>query len=316
MARWLTKVWGGGVAVGLAAAVAAPWLAARWNAARSSLGDAGWGVVKADSFPAPELCEVLLVVARRPERQGEDDPMPHRNSRVALYRRAEQGWTRAAFPLEIRSETTAIEPKPHTGEIEVAGERRTNGYASVPFGVFTLEQAPWRDGVTPAFKISDWGRFDGRIGLHSPQVLRQTVVETDPETGETTRMVQVLRSSLDKSGSWIHPTHTRIWSHGDSNGCMNLYRPEQIKREGQTETESAPSSGGEEAYPYDIFLSWFSERGLAPGPGPDGDLVPLIVVPFEYVHQPGTEDELMTELPPDIFDRARAIQGRQMGELQ
>jgi hypothetical protein len=51
----------------------------------------------------------VLVVGARPERMAEDDPIPHRNSQVALYQRSEKGagWTLVEGPLAMRASSTA-----------------------------------------------------------------------------------------------------------------------------------------------------------------------------------------------------------------
>lgn len=293
--------WFGGIAFGIMALLAGPLLVARWNSPQTPL-HSGTSSAEREAFPAPESCRFLLIVARRPERMGLDDPIPHRNSRVALYERTKSGWARVTVPLPIRSESTALKRKfpedAGKSEWEKLGSY-TYGYASVPLGVFTLSQHPWRDGVTPAFQISDWGRFDGLIGLHSPQVLRSLETTRNLETKAFEQSESVIRSSIKKQGSWIHYTHTERWSHGDSNGCMNLYRP----------TDYAGKD-----FPYADFLSWFRERSLEPGP--EGDLVPLAVVPFEYVHEPNTDEELRVNLPRGFLDRVREFQGKQMGEIR
>lgn len=283
-------LWSSAVILGIGAAFAGPFLVAKLNSRQTTLGD-GFGAQRVEVFPEPETCEYMLVVARRAERQSEEDPIPHRNSLVAFYEREKSGWQRVTDPLAIRSETTALNKSKTYEEMSSPGEH-TYGYTSVPFGVFTLSEGVWRDGETPAYLISDWGCFDGRIGLKEPQVLRSLVVSRNAETGELTGSEQIIRTSLEKRGSWIHYTRTERWSHGDSNGCMNLFRP--LDHDGKT-------------YPYDIFLSWFSQRKLEPGP--DGDIVPLVVVPFEYIQAEDSADELMNELPEGFIREALSLQG-------
>jgi hypothetical protein len=289
-------IWGGLALAGVVAAVAGPTLVARFAAGPTTLESGGLLASAPARFTPPEDCEWLLIVGRRTERMSEDDPIPHRNSRVALYQSGKTGWQRVTGSLPIRSHSTAIDRPDLEGQPK--GTDRLWGYASVPLGVFTMRQAPWRDGTTPAFHLADWGRFDGVIALSQTQVLRRSAVRMVSNDEDHKRQIEdtVLRSAMNKTGSWLHPTHTQHWSYGDSHGCMNLYRPENP--EGQK-------------YDYDEFLSWFSTRGLTPGP--DGDLIPLLVVPFEWVA--GSGDELTETVTESLVARARSVQGKQVEEL-
>ncbi len=296
MGRRVFLIWGGLVLAGIAAAVAGPSLVARFAAGPLPLESGSLLVSTPERFPTPEQSEWLVIVGRRPERMNLDDPSPHRNSRVALFQRGKADWQRVTASLPIRSHSTAIERPDFQGQ--PTGTDRLWGYASVPLGLFTMRQAPWRDGVTPAFELADWGRFDGVIGLAETQVLRRSTVRMVRGEQGYEREIEdtVLRSAMNKNGSWLHPTHTQRWSSGDSHGCMNLFRPENP--EGQK-------------YDYDQFLAWFSTRGLTPGP--KGDLVPLVVVPFEWVA--GSEGELTETVSEALIARARSVQGKQVEEL-
>jgi len=247
---------------------------------------------RAEKRTKPESAQFLLVVARRNERFGIDDPIPHRNSRVVLYRRAEKGgWLRETDSLPIRSLATARYPKRSEANNSVIANTRY-GFVGVPLGVFTLKKGVWRDGETPAFLISDWGRWDGTIRLKEAQVIR--LPRQIDEQGNV-QSSQVIRSSLKKSGCWIHATRTKTWSHGDSDGCMNLLRDRASSLEKQD---------------YDKFLSWFDKRGLSPGP--QGNLIPLAVVPFEMAEG---EAGLKESLAEGFLKRARQHQGRQLEDL-
>src|SRR5690606_21756358 len=121
----------------------------------------------------------LLVIGRREERRALDDPTPHRNSRVALYRREATHSAKAAGDLPIRSHSTAMEPLP-TAELATRSRGTVRyGFVSVPLGVFSLRQEPWRDGKTPAFLISDWGGHNGTIMLRETQVIRLQTRDND-----------------------------------------------------------------------------------------------------------------------------------------
>ncbi|MBI1292113.1 hypothetical protein GC173_12865 [bacterium] len=233
----------------------------------------------------PEDCQWILLVARRNERTSLEDPTPHRNSLVGLYRRETAGWRLDVKPLPIRSHSTAQSALP-INDFDPDDPKQW-GYVSVPFGVFMLKQGPWRDNVTPAFLISDWGRTDGTITLQDPQVIAQyQLVEID---GQRVTTESVIRSGLTKTGSWLHPTHTRIWSAGDSRGCLNLYR----------------SDKGEPPDQYGEFLSWLKERELEFSP--ESPPVPMILVPFEWVTADG--DTLVEILVPETITRARELHG-------
>lgn len=287
-------IWGGLLLAGFVTAIAAPNLIARWQARPAALGEGARGTVAA--FPAPQETEFILLIGRREERMALDDPTPHRNSRIALYRRVANSkdtapvWQRVTDALPVRSHTTALDP-PVAGESYQAD--RTYGYASVPLGIFTLEEGPWRDGVTPAFRLSDWGRFNGILGLRETQVL-QRITRTEPGSDEFE--TEIVRTALSKSGSWLHPTHTERWSHGDSHGCINLFQP------------SEPDG---QVHDYDVLLSWFEQYGLEPGPG--GDLVALVLVPFEWVGE--GQDGLRAMIDGTLIDRAQTVQGYQIEEM-
>jgi hypothetical protein len=238
---------------------------------------------------APADCAHLLLIGRRPERNAEAEELPHRNSRLALYERDAEGWRKVEGDLPVRSHSTSRR-EPLGEELDArTNKSREFGYVSVPIGVFTLAQAPWRDGVTPAFLISDWGRFDGTIGLREPQVIRRATLHT-PEGGEPEVRIEVIRSSLDKTGSWLHPTFTQYWSFGDSNGCINLFRPHRPT------SEAAPAD-------YDVMLGWFEARGLTPG---REQLLPLVLAPFDYVGDEATgllHDRLSATFYENLPDR-------------
>lgn len=291
--KWLWTLF---LLAGGGAAFILPVLVAQWNSAPMPLGESG---AQLAPFPQPEESEYILVVGRRAERMGIEEPIPHRNSRVALYEAEGGKWRKVASSLPIRSKTTAEAPPPV--ETFVGSQSRTYGYVSVPFGIFTMEQGVWRDGETTAFRLGDWGRFDGSIGLAAPQVLRRKrrvdTATSGNDSGEPHFEETVLRSSLEKRGSWIHPTRTQQWSHGDSHGCMNLFRPED------------PDHG---EYDYDIFLSWFSQRNLELGS--EGALIPLIVLPFESVADHTGNGELRPVLEEAIFEEARHKQGHRIEE--
>lgn len=273
------------IVVGGVAAFLAPHLIARLESETTTYGSAKDNRVEEPSVP--NACDFILVVGRREERKQLDDPTPHRNSQIALYKKTPEGWKRDTRALPIRSTSTAINPgiEPSSQHLESEG---IYGYVSIPLGMFSLKQGIWRDGKTRAFLVSDWRSFDGEITLKAPQVIRAR-----SRSGATT----VIRSSLTKQGSWIHPTWTEKWSHGDSNGCMNLYQPKD---------------GGDGSFPYEEFLSWFDERDLIPGPE-TGD-VPLLILPFDIVSESG--DELSEELPSGIVEEARSLHGYQSEELK
>lgn len=147
----------------------------------------------------------------------------------------------------------------------------------------------WRDKKTPAFLISDWGTIGGTIGLQRVQEIRRF----DGEGQE-----YVVQSANSKKGSWIHPTITQNWADGDSNGCMNLYRPQK------------PEEG--KSYPYDEFLALFSSRELTPGL--NGDWIPMVILPHDRVSD--GKDSLAAVLPNSIFDSARKLQGVQLEDVK
>ncbi|MBX3730911.1 MAG: hypothetical protein KF858_17175 [Candidatus Sumerlaeia bacterium] len=245
--------------------------------------------VAAEAVAAPADCAYLLVIGRRPERSAEEEELPHRNSRLALYERDAEGWRKIEGDLPVRSHSTSRR-EPLAEELNPRTDKsREFGYVSVPVGVFTLAQAPWRDGVTPAFLISDWGRFDGTIGLREPQVIRRATLHA-PEGGEPEIRTEVIRSSIDKTGSWLHPTFTQYWSFGDSNGCINLFRPHRAM------AGAAPAD-------YDVLLGWLDARGLVPG---RESLLPLVIAPFNYVGDPATgllHDRLSATFYENLPDR-------------
>jgi hypothetical protein len=272
-----------GTVVAVVATLAGPSIVARLASPTTSLNHLS-GTSKL-VVPDPESLPFLLVVGARPERMAEEDPRPHRNSQVGLYQRDPKGsgWELVEGPLPIRASSTSRNPRPKGGASD-----SQYGYLSVPMGLFTLRQDVWRDRVTPAFLISDWGSFGGTIGLRRVQELRRI-------NGEGKEVV--MESANSKSGSWIHPTLTVNWSGGDSNGCMNLFRPEK----------RVPG----ESYPYDEFLAWLSSRDITPGPS---DWLPLVVLPHDRISD--DKQDLAARLPMSIFSQARALQGEQLEDVK
>ncbi len=241
------------------------------------------------SFPTVEAAEYFVVVARRAERLTADDPTPHRASLVSLYRRDGQVLRRLEESLSIRANSTMHDP-PLSQEVKVRAGAYEWGYFSVPYGIFTLAEAPWRDGST-AYLISDWGTYGGTIALAEPQVIRSRSWPTENDPTD-----RVLRSSRSKTASYIHPSITASWSPVDSKGCMNLYKPQ--------DHEAGTSD-------YKRFRSWFTERDTVAGPM--GDLVALVLLPSDAI--PGTtETEMPLTLPLALLERARDHQG-QLHEL-
>ncbi|MCC6547919.1 hypothetical protein IT570_12205 [Candidatus Sumerlaeota bacterium] len=226
----------------------------------------------------------LLVVGRRAERTRESDPTPHRNSRIALYERKGETFRKASRDFAIRS-TTSNERLPEPTELATNGELN-HGFISVPFGFYSLHKGPWRYPGEIGFEISDWNRTDGVIALKVPQVIERV----NAAVGETTFTTTVVRSSYDKTGSWLHMSRTKTWSYRDSDGCMSLYKPV-----GMNGIESDAPAG---PYDWDEFLKVLKERNLVETP------------PHFYVAtwaEVGDKDQLKDQLDIKVLNLPEAI---------
>lgn len=225
----------------------------------------------------------LLVIARRPEKVFESDSLPHRNSPIALYSREGNQWVKEAGDLMCRSTTTNLRP-PEPKEIPTTGsKKRMFGHQSVPTGVYTLTEDVWKDGWNRCFLISDWGRTDGSIVLSEPQVLRYATLVRDKNHVPSVEVGEVERTTLEKRGSYLHPTITRYWSYHDSNGCINLY--------------GSSEEGHGETYDWDRFLSWLDKRGIDPHVPNE---LPLVIGDEDLLIDPES-NELQQELPIDFY---------------
>lgn len=200
-------------------------------------------------MPGPSVSDVesppyILVIARQPEKQREEDALPHRNSPIALYKRSETGWEKTEGDLITRS-TSTCEREPEIVElVNVKDRTREFGFVSVPDGAYSLVQVPWRDTGRPAFLISQWGSWDGTIPLNESQHLQTATLIYEGESARVER--KTVRSSVIKQGSYLHSTHTQFWSFGDSRGCINLYAPQS----------------GDDLADYGEFLAWFDKYDL------------------------------------------------------
>jgi hypothetical protein len=223
--------------------------------------------------PTWNEAEYVIVVWRQEERTGANDPLPHRNSPVAIYRKSGlpgAGWSSVRTGLVSRSTSTAereIEnpPEPHI----VPGDTCSTGYHSVPFGVYCMTETTWKDGEQ-CFLLSDWGRSDGIIALRREQTIwRYDAIRDDEgnvlwkETGKSAG------DSWEKREVYLHPTFTRQWSRGDSHGCINLYKP----RSKDAQASGVPSP----PYDWDVFLGWLDQLELRENIAE----VPLVVVPLD-----------------------------------
>jgi len=200
-------------------------------------------------------CGVLLVVFRNPEKMAPtDDIQEFRRSYVGVYRDREEQWELVesqAFP--VRSLSTAVNLPDRAALGDVAG------YVSVPAGLYTGERVPWpkREG-TWALLLSDWHRTDGVISLPHPQTLSEWRLADD---GQTVERVMV-RSGMEKRGTYLHPSHTRVWSRGDSYGCINLHHPREP---------------GESPSDWERFAALLEDLGIHS----DGSRLLILVVPAD-----------------------------------
>lgn len=227
----------------------------------------------------------LLVIGRRAERMRESDPTPFRNSRIALYERNGANLRKVSRDFAIRSRTTD-QRIPEQGELDSLGGVASSGFVSVPTGFFSLKKGPWRYPGEIGFLISDWNRNDGVIVLKTPQVIEQV----RSAEGDTTYTTTVLRSSHDKTGSWLHMTQTQTWSYLDSNGCMNLFKP--VGSNGIS--KNAPSG----PYDWDELLKVLEEKKLVDSP-------PMLYVALW--DEVGEGDNLRPMLEIDRLKLPRAI---------
>jgi hypothetical protein len=234
-----------------------------------------------------------VVIARQAERAFEQDAVPHRNSQLAIYlQTSESGsWALQNHILSVRSNSTSnrADTLPSLSYPDI-GASQESGYESVPYGLFGLKETDWKNGER-AFLVSDWGRDDGIIALRVPQVIHKWRAYQDPESGDYLwkKVPEGRISSWDKRRSYFHPSHTRYWSHGDSKGCLNLYKPlpEQM---GQPDIPAPP-------YDWDVFLGWLDELGLRERIHE----VPLVIVPLkDWADEDG---DLPETLPADFLDR-------------
>jgi len=234
--------------------------------------------------------EWLLITGRRSERNFEDDPTPHRNSRIALYRREDSYYVKQTRDFAIRSTTTS-KRLPDRAELKRAGGETTCGFVTIPFGLFSLRKGPWRYPGEIGFLISDWNRTDGVIALSEPQVIEKVTFATD---GDTTFTKVVVRSSHDKTGSWLHPTRTQTWSYRDSDGCMNLYKP--------VGPEGLPMDAPPGPYEWDLFLEELGAREVLQEP-------PMLAIsPWEAV---ASGEELSVKISVEALRLPEALVGNQ-----
>jgi hypothetical protein len=194
----------------------------------------------------------MVVVIRCSEKQGTSHVIQDfRTSFLGIYERGSSDWNRVGTEtFHVRSTSTAAGSPDNPLPGDVAG------YVSVPAGLYTGERVEWpkREG-TWALRLSDWHRTDGVISLPHPQTLYEWHLDNDQTVSR--RMV---RSGLEKRGTYLHPSHTRIWSRGDSYGCMNLYHP----------LEPA-----ETASDWERFATLLEDHGIRAG----GDRLLILVVP-------------------------------------
>lgn len=276
-------LWVGGILAGVGLAFAIPHLVAHVS---TSQGLRTLERVASSHVPPLDSVEHLVVIGRRPERTHLEDPTPHRNSRIGLYQRGKSAWNLVRGPLPVRSHSTNPNPPIfHTREEALRRGSSRYGFQSVPEGVFTMVEIPWRNN-NRAFLISDYGRTDGTITLDAPQVVvsYRAVEDSEAESGWRLDIdEQAQRSSWDKRESALHPTHTQIWSHGDSNGCINLYHPVN------------PDDPDFKNSDWMQFLGWLDDAGLRG----EGSFPTLVIVPWEVVSgsQP---DSLADTLPHDF----------------
>lgn len=264
----------------------------RWPVALALLAGCGLALVlwlserlASREFEAPQLLEQAarlrppdwaVVIGRRVERTGEDDPAPYRNSPLALYERSEgELWVKRHGDLMCRSTTTTAQPPAITdrGAVEsFSRERGTRyrwGHVSVPFGRYSLTPTPWRTGDT-ALLVSTLHSTGGTIALEEPQVLTCVTIASDEVTGEPVFVPDPEMGALVsyvKEWCFIHPSSTGVWSHRDSLGCINLF-----KRPGENPND------------YDTFWGWIEEHGLTREP------LALVVAPFEELAGEGAEE--------------------------
>lgn len=235
--------------------------------------------------------DYLLIVGRREERSSESDNIPHRNSRIGLYKFRGGKWVKEAAELPIRSRATLRDFSQADCDAST-DELFDVGYESVPVGLYNLSETKWRDTERPAYLISDWGRVDGDITLKKPQVIRRIRFSSSSTAFST----EVIRSSVSKKNTFIHSTHTKSWSRRDSDGCMNLY---------------APKEGNLDGTEYGDFVEWIRKcrsdntRGVLPA---------LIVVPWSLVAETKT-DGLREILGQEVIEFAINHQGFQIEDL-
>jgi len=292
--RKTVLLWAGGILVGVVVAFFAPTIIANYEGSPTHR-TLDKHHVSVESRPISEET-FLVVIGRRPERRHLEDPTDHRNSRLAIYQRGEGSWELVRGPLPVRSHSTLTEP-PLFRSLEEAHNRPNGrfGYQSVPLGVFTLVEIPWRND-NRAFLISDHGRTDGTISLSEPQEIRSYTVVNDQEADVGFRLEiaeEAIRSSWVKRESALHPTHTTIWSHGDSQGCINLYQPNL--------PDAHPDREGS---PWQQFLGWLDEfkmRGY-------GHQVVLVIMPWESVSD-STGETLGDSLPLKFFQSVSQSKG-------
>ncbi len=227
----------------------------------------------------------MLLIGRRPERQFLEDPTPHRNSPIALYQRMGKEWQKKTEELLTRSTSTNrhFDPESPKGKETLRAKAiREYGYHSVPYGEFSLKLVTWRDG-DPAFLISDLERRDGVIQLRELQEIRTILPTRDTDTPYE---IQLKSSGWTKRGAYLHSTYTTTWSYGDSNGCINLYKPNVAER----------SADGR--YDYDVLIKWLIDRQILPN---NVDMLKLVVLPFDEISVNGL---LPQEIPQAKIEQA------------
>jgi hypothetical protein len=160
------------------------------------------------------------------ERVSINDPTPFRNSKIALYSYQRGEWIKVEGDLPCRATSTSRNV-PDLSEFSHIDEKLIYpyGYESVPDGVYSLRLVDWKDGANKAFSISDWGRDDGVISLTRAQEIKLIEIAPSVNGSAESRQLGVANSAWNKRESYLHPTYTEKWSHGDSRGCLNLYKP-------------------------------------------------------------------------------------------
>lgn len=237
-------------------------------------------VLKEITLPSLSNQAHSIVIARREERTSEEDQTPFRNSRLGIYANRGDRWELVSTIFDCRSSSTCeLRPEdPADFGAKDEGDTFTYGYVSVPFGAYSLKKTRWKTGDV-AFLLSDWGDSSGQIKLREQQILR--TVEFYVQDGKLNfRDLPGEKRKWIKRESYLHPTHTKYWSLGDSKGCLNLFK-----------CNDNPTGKDD----WDIFINQMKNLDMLSS----SNLLVLFIVPFNAVED--SSGEMKSELDLNFY---------------